>query len=93
MNKKAVGSSRNKGAWLESMFDEDGDTHRWSGTALALAEDHRNDVLANVMAMAAAASAAHHPRVWWLDPAGALVIATYIIISWFFILRQQVNIV
>jgi divalent metal cation (Fe/Co/Zn/Cd) transporter len=45
------------------------------------------------MAMAAAASAAHHPRVWWLDPAGALVIATYIIISWFFILRQQVNIV
>lgn len=47
-------------------------------------------MLANVAAMAAGASAAHVSRLWWLDPAGALAIATYIIISWLVILRQQV---
>jgi hypothetical protein len=88
-NQKAVGTLRDDvlGTPLRSLACT---CCRWSGTALALAEDHRNDVLANVAAMAAAASAAHHSRVWWLDPAGALAIATYIIISWLVILRQQV---
>jgi hypothetical protein len=64
---------------------------RWSGTALALAVDHRNDVLAAVAAVAAVLAAVRHPSVWWLDPAGALAIAAYVVVSWLVILRQQVR--
>jgi divalent metal cation (Fe/Co/Zn/Cd) transporter len=62
-----------------------------SGTAMALAEDHRNDVLSNVTAITTAVIAFHCPNVWWMDPAGALVISAYIIWCWVNVGKEQVR--
>mmetsp|Transcript_12120 Transcript_12120/g.16512 ORF Transcript_12120/g.16512 Transcript_12120/m.16512 type:complete len:351 (-) Transcript_12120:304-1356(-) len=64
-----------------------------SGTAMALAEDHRNDVFSNTMAISTAIVADKFPIVWWLDPIGALIISLYIICSWIMILKEQVQFV
>ena len=44
----------------------------------ALAQDHRNDVLSNSMALVTAYAAHARPTMWWLDPAGAILISLYI---------------
>ena len=57
---------------------------------LALAEDHRNDIVSNLGAIAFGAIASISPKVWWFDPVGAILISAYIIWSWACILKGQV---
>ena len=63
--------------------------HR-SDSMLALAEDHRNDILSNSMAIACGIGASASRKVWWIDPAGAIVISFYIVWSWLLICKAQV---
>lgn len=56
---------------------------------LALAEDHRNDIVSNLGAIAFGAIASTSQKVWWFDPAGAILISLYIIWSWMCILKGQ----
>eukprot|EP00802_Teleaulax_amphioxeia_P014859 Tamp_14938.p1 GENE.Tamp_14938~~Tamp_14938.p1 ORF type:complete len:458 (+),score=77.41 Tamp_14938:158-1531(+) len=62
-----------------------------SASALALAEDHFNDILSNSGAMATAAAASRFPQYWYIDPIGGGVIALYIIVSWFNIARTHID--
>mmetsp|Transcript_14025 Transcript_14025/g.27573 ORF Transcript_14025/g.27573 Transcript_14025/m.27573 type:complete len:238 (-) Transcript_14025:829-1542(-) len=55
---------------------------KYSGSLLALAEDHRNDVMTNTMALATGFTAHLYPTVWWMDPLGAILMSIYIAISW-----------
>ena len=57
---------------------------------LALAEDHRNDIISNLGAIAFGAIASSSQKVWWFDPVGAILISAYIIWSWACILKGQV---
>ena len=59
---------------------------------LALAEDHRNDIISNLGAIAFGAIASISQKVWWFDPVGAILISLYIIWSWMCILKGQVSI-
>lgn len=43
-----------------------------SDSVAALAEDHLNDVLSNLAAIATASIAAHVRKLWWTDPIGGL---------------------
>lgn len=63
----------------------------YSATMLALAEDHLNDIMSNLVAIFGVAIASQVPKVWWLDPAGAVVISLYIIYSWIRISKGQVD--
>jgi cation diffusion facilitator family transporter len=54
-----------------------------------LAEDHRNDVLSNTVALSAAAFAYAHPDGWWVDPVGAVLISVYIFLRWVHLGREQ----
>jgi cation diffusion facilitator family transporter len=54
-----------------------------------LAEDHRNDVLSNSVALSAAAIASAQPAAWWVDPMGALLISVYIFLRWVHLGREQ----
>ena len=56
---------------------------------LALAEDHRNDIISNLGAIAFGAIASTTQKVWWFDPLGAILISLYIIWSWMCILKGQ----
>ena len=56
---------------------------------LALAEDHRNDIVSNLGAIAFGAIASTSQKVWWFDPVGAILISLYIIWSWMCILKGQ----
>jgi len=58
---------------------------------LALAEDHRNDIISNLGAIAFGAIASISQKVWWFDPVGAILISLYIIWSWMCILKGQVS--
>ena len=58
---------------------------------LALAEDHRNDIVSNLGAIAFGAIASSSQKVWWFDPVGAILISAYIIWSWACILKGQVH--
>lgn len=62
-----------------------------SDTAMALAVDHMNDILSNIIALATAAVASLRPALWWADPVGALLISAYIITSWTVIAKQQID--
>eukprot|EP00708_Paratrimastix_pyriformis_P002629 GAFH01001380.1.p1 GENE.GAFH01001380.1~~GAFH01001380.1.p1 ORF type:complete len:317 (+),score=128.12 GAFH01001380.1:313-1263(+) len=54
---------------------------RSSSAAMALAQDHLNDVLTNSVG-AIAYIVATVPSVWWLDSAGAIALSTYIMFNW-----------
>ncbi|CAL8462983.1 g2517 [Coccomyxa elongata] len=62
-----------------------------SDSMLALAEDHSNDIVSNLGAIACGAIASISPTVWWVDSVGAILISLYIIWSWARILQGQVN--
>lgn len=51
-----------------------------SASVQALAEDHRNDVIFNVFSTIFAVIA--DKLVWWIDPAGAILLALFIIKNW-----------
>lgn len=63
----------------------------YSATMLALAEDHLNDIMSNLVAIFGVAIASQVPKVWYLDPAGAIAISLYIIYSWIRISKGQVD--
>ena len=60
-----------------------------SPIAMALAEDHFNDVLSNSAALAAVIFADKFPSLWWFDPAGGILISLYIIYSWWKIGKDE----
>ena len=62
-----------------------------SGAALALAEDHMNDILSNCMALVTAAIASNIPKVWWVDSAGGAAISLYIIVRWYLVAKEHVD--
>lgn len=57
----------------------------------ALAEDHLNDVFANIGALVSAAIAARVHSVWWLDPVSAIVISVIIMYRWSSMIAEQVK--
>ena len=57
----------------------------------ALAEDHLNDVMSNVAAMATAILAFEWKKGWWVDATGAILIAVYIIWRWTQLTIEQVG--
>ena len=56
----------------------------------AVAQDHRNDVLSNAVALAAAAVATRWKFLWPLDPIGAILISLWIIWTWVRTGKEQV---
>jgi len=60
-----------------------------SDSMMVLAEDHRNDVLSNAMALVTAYTAHAYVFLWWLDPVGGISIAVYICIMWLFVAQEQ----
>ena len=57
-----------------------------------LAEDHRNDTISNIVAVAAALLAYNYPdSLWWADAVGAIVVGLYIIGVWVFAGWEQVK--
>ncbi|CEG47866.1 cation diffusion facilitator family [Plasmopara halstedii] len=62
-----------------------------SPSADALAQDHRNDVYSNLVAVSAAFVAHKHPSLWCLDSIGAIVISVYIAVSWLATGKEQVE--
>ncbi|GMH42176.1 hypothetical protein BSKO_10095 [Bryopsis sp. KO-2023] len=64
-----------------------------SESAMVLAEDHRNDILSNSVAIAAAVISIHvKPKsFWWVDPAGGILISLYIIWSWLQLAKVQID--
>mmetsp|Transcript_23683 Transcript_23683/g.42094 ORF Transcript_23683/g.42094 Transcript_23683/m.42094 type:complete len:475 (-) Transcript_23683:80-1504(-) len=58
----------------------------------ALAEDHRNDVLANMTALVTAGIASwNKDKLWMVDPIGAVLISLYIMWSWALITKEQLD--
>jgi len=57
----------------------------------AITQDNRNDIISNTFAVVAFAVSAAWPSVWFLDPAGALLIFTFIVCSWIGTARSQVR--
>ena len=62
-----------------------------SPIALALAQDHRNDTLSNLVALIVTVLASYFPDLSWLDPVGAICISFYIIWSWYCTARDEVK--
>ena len=58
----------------------------------ALAQDHKNDCLSNIVAALALLSMLlSHDSLWYLDPLGALIISVYIIHSWYETAKEQIE--
>ena len=60
-------------------------------TLEAMAQDHWNDALSNSVAAIALLCALYSPALWYLDPVGAIVISIYIIYSWYYTGREQIE--
>mmetsp|Transcript_872 Transcript_872/g.1063 ORF Transcript_872/g.1063 Transcript_872/m.1063 type:complete len:435 (+) Transcript_872:49-1353(+) len=60
-------------------------------TLEALAQDHWNDTLSNGVAAIALLFVLRNPKLWWVDPVGAIAISFYIIYSWFETGKEQVE--
>ncbi|OQS02878.1 Cation Diffusion Facilitator (CDF) Family [Thraustotheca clavata] len=62
-----------------------------SPSAAAVAQDHRNDVFSNTVALATSLLAHTKPSLWYTDPAGGIFISIYIAWSWLATGREQVD--
>mmetsp|Transcript_9270 Transcript_9270/g.15064 ORF Transcript_9270/g.15064 Transcript_9270/m.15064 type:complete len:584 (+) Transcript_9270:100-1851(+) len=60
-----------------------------SDSMMVLAEDHRNDVLSNSVALFTAYLSNKYQDIWWFDPVGGIVIAIYICVMWMFVAQEQ----
>lgn len=82
---------------LRSSSSMDNDTESKAKTEIAdstmeaLAKDHLNDVLSNIVAAFALLCALKQPSLWWLDPVGAVIISIYIIYSWYSTGKEQIE--
>ena len=63
----------------------------FSPSADALAQDHRNDVFSNTVAILTSLFAHSHTSFWYVDPLGAIIISIYITLSWFATGKEQVE--
>jgi cation diffusion facilitator family transporter len=57
----------------------------------ALAQDHKNDIMSNAVALVAAFLASRHKQVWFLDPVGAIGISIFIVLNWIDMAREQTD--
>lgn len=62
-----------------------------SPTVDALAVDHRNDVLSNLIAIATGYAAYHSASLWYWDPTGAILISVYIAFNWGLVAQEQIH--
>ena len=62
-----------------------------SDTMNALAQDHKNDIMSNGVAMMAAFLASRHKSLWFLDPVGAIGISIFIVMNWIEMAREQTD--
>lgn len=53
-----------------------------SGTAEALAEDHKNDIMTNSFSVLSCTIAHYLPKAWFVDPVGAILISCLIFYNW-----------
>jgi divalent metal cation (Fe/Co/Zn/Cd) transporter len=53
-----------------------------TSTTEIFASDHRNDLVLNSFGVTFFAIAGYLPKVWWLDPAGGIVLALWVIYNW-----------
>eukprot|EP00591_Stephanopyxis_turris_P001045 CAMPEP_0195519772 /NCGR_PEP_ID=MMETSP0794_2-20130614/15443_1 /TAXON_ID=515487 /ORGANISM="Stephanopyxis turris, Strain CCMP 815" /LENGTH=350 /DNA_ID=CAMNT_0040648981 /DNA_START=234 /DNA_END=1286 /DNA_ORIENTATION=+ len=60
-------------------------------TLEALAQDHVNDALSNAVAAVALLAAIFSPKMWFVDPIGAILISVYIIYSWYATGKEQIE--
>jgi len=60
-------------------------------TLEALAQDHWNDCLSNVVAAVALLAALASSDLWFVDPFGAVLISLYIIYSWYETGKEQIE--
>ena len=60
-------------------------------TILALGQDAENDVLSNAVALVAAFASQLSPRLWLLDPLGAIFIGVWIIWNWWTTGQEQLE--
>jgi cation diffusion facilitator family transporter len=60
-------------------------------TLQALAQDHLNDALSNLVAAVALGLALYSHELWFLDPVGAILISLYIIYSWYSTGKEQIE--
>jgi len=60
-------------------------------TLQALALDHYNDCLSNLVAALALLAALASPKLWFLDPIGAISISAYVVYSWYETGKDQIG--
>ncbi|KAF1319982.1 Cation diffusion facilitator, partial [Globisporangium splendens] len=62
-----------------------------SPSADALAQDHRNDVFSNAVAVLTSVIAHYQRNLWYLDSVGGILISLYIALSWLATGKEQVE--
>ncbi|RHY69651.1 hypothetical protein DYB37_010393 [Aphanomyces astaci] len=62
-----------------------------SPSAAALAQDHRNDVFSNAVAVTTSLVAHYNSELWYFDSIGAIAISIYITLSWVATGKEQVE--
>lgn len=62
-----------------------------SVAVMALAEDHRNDVMSNGVAIVTAFIAHSWGSYWWVDPLGAIIISVFIVVNWSAVAKEQIS--
>lgn len=60
-------------------------------TLEALAQDHWNDSLSNLVAAVALLCVMKNENLWYIDPLGAILISIYIIYSWYMTGKEQIE--
>lgn len=63
----------------------------FSPTIETLAFDHRNDVLSNLVALAAILFVAFSAKLWWVDPIGCIAISIYIAMNWYELAMEKIH--
>jgi len=77
---------------VESQIEGGQQTVKASDPTLeALALDHWNDCLSNLVAAIALLLTLASPKLWFLDPIGAILISVYIIHSWYETGKEQIE--
>ena len=61
-----------------------------SSVCEALAQDHLNDTLTNSLALLSAGVASYFDEAWFMDAIGAIILSTYIIITWVHAGKEQI---
>ena len=62
-----------------------------SPSVKAYADDHRNDVLTNSLAILCAALSALVKDLWWTDQLGAIILCIYVVIMWAGTAKEQIQ--